>query len=88
MWRHKQNCVPSDVRGLTRRTMVLWAAASTGNRGYVTDIKFREDGEIKVKAVFAGYLETRPFDPRRTPRSAGPRAGCPQTSLHTSAAAW
>ena len=81
MWRHKQNCVPSDVRGLTRRTMVLWAAASTGNRGYVTDIKFREDGEIKVKTA-------RPFDPRRTPRSASSRAVCPQTSLHSSAAAW
>lgn len=70
IWRHMQNSDPPDVRGLLRRTVVVRSIATVGNYDYITDIKFREDGEIEVKTRFAGFIEARHFDPIANPQEA------------------
>ena len=62
IWRHMENDGPrSAVRGLERRTLVVRSIATVGNYDYITDYKFREDGEIEVSVRFAGYIEARHF---------------------------
>lgn len=63
VWRHMQNSEPVSVRGLARRTAVVRSVCTVGNYDYITDVKFREDGEIEVSVKFAGYVEARHFDP-------------------------
>jgi len=62
IWRHMQNSVPTDVRGLVRNTVVVRSICTVGNYDYLTDVKFREDGEIEAHTRFAGYIESRYFD--------------------------
>lgn len=61
-WRHMENTVPLNVRGLRRRTVVVRTICTVANYDYITDVKFREDGEIQVQTQFAGYIEARYFD--------------------------
>jgi len=67
LWRHMQNSDPPDVRGLLRKTIVVRSVATVANYDYITDIKLREDGEIEVKTRFAGFIESRYFDPVGNP---------------------
>lgn len=67
VWRHMQNSAPPDVRGLVRRTVVVRSIATVGNYDYLMDVKLREDGEIEVQTRFAGFIESRYFDPEFTP---------------------
>lgn len=62
IWRHMENADPPHVRGLVRRTVVVRFVCTVGNYDYISDVKFREDGEIEVHTRFAGYLETRYFN--------------------------
>uniref|UniRef100_A0A7S2JQ83 Amine oxidase n=1 Tax=Zooxanthella nutricula TaxID=1333877 RepID=A0A7S2JQ83_9DINO len=68
IWRHMGNDIPTDVRGLVRRTVVVRSIATVGNYDYLTDVKLREDGEIEVKTQFAGYIESRYFGPHVNPQ--------------------
>jgi len=70
IWRHMQNSNPPDVRGLFRRTVIVRSIATVGNYDYITDIKLREDGEIDVHTRFAGFIESRYFDPKGNPEEA------------------
>eukprot|EP00928_Gymnodinium_smaydae_P031478 TRINITY_DN23089_c0_g1_i1.p1 TRINITY_DN23089_c0_g1~~TRINITY_DN23089_c0_g1_i1.p1 ORF type:complete len:776 (-),score=98.57 TRINITY_DN23089_c0_g1_i1:174-2501(-) len=56
VWRHMDQ---REVRGLLRKTLVVRSVATVANYDYITDVKFREDGEINVATQFAGYPETR-----------------------------
>lgn len=62
VWRHMVNSDPPKVHGLVRGTIVVRSITTVGNYDYITDLKFREDGEIEVSTKFAGFLETRYFD--------------------------
>jgi len=70
IWRHMQNSDPPDVRGLLRKTVVVRSVATVGNYDYITDMKLREDGEIEVRTRFAGFIESRYFDPKSNPEEA------------------
>lgn len=61
LWRHMQNSNPTEVHGLVRKTVVVRSICTIANYDYITDIKFREDGEIEVSTKFAGYIESRYF---------------------------
>jgi len=47
--------------------VVVRSVATVGNYDYITDIKLREDGEIEVHTRFAGYIESRYFQPSFNP---------------------
>lgn len=64
------NSAPPKVHGLVRGTVMVRTITTVGNYDYITDIKFREDGEIEVSTKFAGYLETRYFDTQSNPEEA------------------
>jgi len=70
LWRHMQNSAPPEVHGLTRQTIVVRSIATVGNYDYLTDVKLREDGEIEVHTRFAGFIESRYFDPASNPGEA------------------
>jgi len=61
IWRHMENAEPPRVRGLGRRTLVVRSIATVANYDYITDVKFREDGEIEASVRFAGYIEARHY---------------------------
>lgn len=62
IWRHMQNTEPQEVHGLVRKTVVVRTITTVANYDYITDVKFREDGEIEVHTRFAGYIETRYYN--------------------------
>jgi len=68
IWRHMYNTAPPSVHGLTRQTVVVRSACTVGNYDYITDVKFREDGEIEVRTRFAGYIESRYYNPAFNPQ--------------------
>eukprot|EP00931_Biecheleriopsis_adriatica_P088283 TRINITY_DN62642_c0_g1_i1.p1 TRINITY_DN62642_c0_g1~~TRINITY_DN62642_c0_g1_i1.p1 ORF type:complete len:762 (-),score=88.25 TRINITY_DN62642_c0_g1_i1:169-2454(-) len=68
IWRHMQNTGPPSVHGLVRKTVVVRSITTVSNYDYITDMKFREDGEIEVHTRFAGYIESRYFDPKSNPQ--------------------
>lgn len=43
---------------------------TVANYDYIVDIKLREDGEIDVHTKFAGYIESRYYDPNFNPEEA------------------
>ncbi|CAE8592128.1 unnamed protein product [Polarella glacialis] len=63
IWRHMDNSAPPSVHGNIRKTLVVRFVCTVSNYDYITDVKFREDGEIEVHTRFAGYLEARYYDP-------------------------
>jgi len=56
------NSDPPKAHGLVRGSLVVRSVTTVGNYDYITDMKFREDGEIEVNTKFAGFLETRYFN--------------------------
>merc|ERR1719356_1213236 len=68
VWRHMVNSDPPTVHGLVRGTVIVRSITTVGNYDYITDLKFREDGEIEVSTKFAGFLETRYFDEQVNPQ--------------------
>jgi Cu2+-containing amine oxidase len=70
IWRHMQGSVPPEVRGLTRKTVVVRSICTVGNYDYITDVKLREDGEIEVHTRFAGYIESRYYNRAFNPMEA------------------
>lgn len=67
LWRHMQNSAPQEVTGYTRYTAVVRSVTTVGNYDYITDTKFREDGEIEVHTKFAGFIESRYYNPAVNP---------------------
>jgi len=70
IWRHMQNSDPPEVRGLTRKTLIVRSMCTVANYDYIVDVKLREDGEIDVHTLFAGYIESRYYDPNFNPEEA------------------
>lgn len=68
IWRHMTNTAPPEVRGLTRKTVVVRSMTTVANYDYIVDMKFREDGEIDVSTKFAGYIEARYYNPEFNPQ--------------------
>mmetsp|Transcript_5788 Transcript_5788/g.24164 ORF Transcript_5788/g.24164 Transcript_5788/m.24164 type:complete len:860 (+) Transcript_5788:1229-3808(+) len=67
IWRHMQNSRRPTVEGRTRNTLVVRGTATVGNYDYITSFAFREDGEIELSTMFAGYIESRHFDAAANP---------------------
>lgn len=68
VWRHMDNTNPPKVNGLLRKSVIVRSIFTVANYDYICDVKLKEDGEIEVKASFAGYIEARYFDERFNPR--------------------
>ena len=56
IWRHMQNSGPPEVHGLLRQIVVVNSVATVGNYDYLTEVKFREDGEVGLGTHFLASL--------------------------------
>lgn len=68
-WRHTQ-LLNRHVTGRKGKTLVVRAIGTVGNYDYITEVRFAEDGHVRVSEDFAGYPEMDRYFPTIGPTKA------------------